>query len=333
VIRPNTFYLGSLLLVNNVLFKKKDPKIEKRTVYRSECFQYIVNNIQQFNLFNAVRLLQNQLSTVKELKINIVPHESIAFPVSDIKNIHLQLLPKNPQIILETTYFGLYGVHAPLPFYLLQETLREDKSGEIFRALLNIFNHRFYQLLFNAWKRGKSALYLENVNNNGHYTRYLRALSGNLLTDFQTLAYTGLFNSQVHHAAGLKTILQHFIRMPVVVEQFIPMWVPLEAPENYVLGHNTVLGNSVLETAQKIVITFGPILESKAMIWISNNNENLLQRHQLYNLIRRYAGFNLQFDIYLKIKTKRHHKTFKLGWSAWLGKSGHFFCIRLQDYN
>lgn len=48
---------------------------------------------------------------------------------------------------------GLFGRHGVLPDYFTDELLAEDPEKPVLRSFFDIFNHRFYQLLFEIWQR------------------------------------------------------------------------------------------------------------------------------------------------------------------------------------
>jgi len=277
-----------------------------------------LNDASQYNLFQVMFLLEQ--NGFKD-RFRIIPAVELAFPASDMKRAYLDA---KGNIIIETTYLGLYGVNAPLPFYFLEVASRADEKGEVFRSFLNIFNNRIYQLLFETWKRGKSVLYLSNEES--RYKYYLEALAQQLLPkhNLRAYAYVGLFGSRVHNAEGLKGILQNYLKFPVAIEQFVPVWVSIKESSNiipYCLGDNTILGDKILDHCQKIRIYIGPVKFDK-ISWIFGDKK---ESYNLVNLIQKYVGLLIQFDIVLKIHFDDREirglgkHSLQLNFSTWLG--------------
>lgn len=298
----------------------------------SSLVEKLIQDAPQYHLFQAMRLLEaDSLHPKTPYKLSSAP--ALSFPASDLKNVYWD---DRGILILESSYFGLYGVDGPLPAYLLQAAAADDEKGEVFRAFLDIFNHRFYTLLFQAWKRGRSSLFLENKNS--RYKQHLESIAQSVSGCMSNMyPYAGLLGARVHSAEALRSLLQDYLKMPVSISQFIPVWMPVASiPSlgvNSILGDNMLLGTRVLDLSQKISIRIGPLKSPKAFQLLPNTN----RYRSLCALIKQYLGHWIQFEIVLQVIFKNSHMgalgdaSIQLGYSTWLGEKGTpFNCIRLS---
>jgi type VI secretion system protein ImpH len=91
--------------------------------------------------------------------VRINPSLSTAFPNRDISSIKIN--EKN-QFLIETTFFGLYGVTSPLPNFYSEDISRLSSLGyNNARRFLDIFNHAAFPLLLKAITRFRSSTGLQ----------------------------------------------------------------------------------------------------------------------------------------------------------------------------
>ena len=284
--------------------------------------QKLINHAPQYHLFQAMRLLETDFDEKMRYRLTSAP--TLGFPSADLKSVRVDA---NGTLILESTYFGLYGVDGPLPAYLLQAAAQDDEKGELFRAFLDIFNNRFYQLLFEAWKRGRSALFLKNKSSRyrQHLSSIAQQVSGSVSSQ-KPYPYVGLLGARVHSAEALRGLLQDHLKITVQVLQFVPVWMPISAVSplgvNSVLGDNMLIGNRVLDFSQKICIQIGPLKYKKARKLFPDTKEY----QSFCHLINEYIGGFVQFRLCLKVFFYNSYMQslgetgMQLGYSTWLGE-------------
>jgi len=292
----------------------------------------IIKHGSQYNFFQAIRLLENDwlpndLSTNTVNKnLQLISVSEISFPAADIKECTID---DDNKLKLKLTFMGLCGVDSPLSHYFLEYAQRDDEHAKCVSDFLNIFNNRLYTFLYLIWKKYRPFAHIEK----SPYLEYLKFLSGNSLTaqDGNEFAFAGLLGSPVHNAVALTGLISEYLNdVPVSVQQFVPCLINLKSIlqigiSEICLGDNAILGSQIVTMTQKIIIQIGPLDNQRAIQLFPGRTEN----HHLKNLVSRYLGPTLQFDIILIINIihtqclKLGADDIKLGWMSWLGKCAH----------
>lgn len=292
----------------------------------------IIKHGSQYNFFQAIRLLEdgwlpNDLSTNTVNKnLQLISVSEISFPAADIKECTID---EQNRLKLKLTFMGLCGVDSPLPHYFLEYAQRDNEYAECISDFLNIFNNRLYTFLYLVWKKYRPFAHIEK----SPYLEYLKFLSGNSLTaqDGNEFAFAGLLGSPVHNTVALASLISEYLNdVPVSVQQFVPCLINLKSVlqigiNKICLGGNAMLGSQIVTRTRKIVIQIGPLNNQHVTQLFPGQIEN----YRLKNLISRYLGPTLQFDIVLIVDIA-HTRCLKLGaddinlgWISWLGKCAH----------
>lgn len=172
--------------------------------------------------------------------VNMQPAASLSFTTKQIKK--LQQLGDDYQLIL--TFMGLYGVQSPLPDYFLQQAL--FARGACLRAFLNLFNQRFYELLYQAWKKSHP------IHAQHPYLHYLQALLGAKELKPHQLILSNLSRRPRWSLSTMLSFMPWKIRM-----QQVPQWQPISLPtklgqQQHALGDNVLLGRHLLTNVLQI---------------------------------------------------------------------------------
>jgi type VI secretion system protein ImpH len=274
--------------------------------------------------------LMRLLDSWKELNnFQLMPHSGLGFPAADVQNFD------SLQKRITFNFMGLCGVDAPLPLYMLLEASRLTESANVLRDFLNIFDHRLYQLFYQAWKRNQPAVFFEQ--NNEKFLHYLIALSGNTLglIDKKEFAATGLLGRRGHSANALAAILREFLidyhasgenTVSVTIDQFILRWIDLpnnsQLGKELYLGETGLLGNRVLDASSQILITISTLSLSRAITLLPHQAEGKRLRH----FINRYLSPHHCYKICLIVKLDGATALILgqaqclLGWKSWLGE-------------
>lgn len=288
----------------------------------------IIKHGSQYNFFQAIRLLENNWLTQDlsasgvNKNLQLASASEISFPATDIKECTINEYNK---LKLKLTFMGLCGVDSPLSHYFLEYAQRDDECAQCISDFLNIFSNRPYTFLYLVWKKYRPYAHREK----SPYSEYLKFLSGNTLTteDTNEFAFVGLFGSPIHNAIALTGIISEYLNnIPVNVQQFVPCLIDLKAVlqigvDKICLGDNAVLGSQIAATTRKIIIQIGPLDNQHAAQLFPGQVGN----YRLKNLISRYLGPTLQFDIMLIVNIggrclKLGTDVTTLGRISWLGK-------------
>ena len=113
-----------------------------------------------YSFFQALRLLRRRFSSgdassgTPEDYIRVRPDLNLSFPAADIAKIEADESAEQKQFRITATFFGLYGASSPLPTFYTEDLILEAGQDEsVSRDFLDIFHHRLYGLLFQAWMK------------------------------------------------------------------------------------------------------------------------------------------------------------------------------------
>lgn len=313
-----------------------------------ELVQQLVADAPQYDYFQLVRMLESVWGAYDahknplDEKVSFRPAKEINFPAADVRRA---LQTKNGKLSVELNFMGLYGVDAAVPQYIITTALHEDEAGEATKAFLDIFNHRFYVLLYQAWKKYHPSISLEDSTSK--YYRYINALSGSdsAIPAMESLGFAGLNGQHNRSAAALIGLLQDMVGAPVHIEQYIPRWKTVavnvsvggSGDQAMALGDNMVLGSQVLDVEGKVHITLGPLSIEQAFA-VLPGTENAAA---LGGALNQYLGDAMEFDATLLVEGATGpapalgSEGLRLGWRMWLGEAtGNPYSIQISgaDY-
>ncbi len=294
----------------------------------------IVADAPQYDYYQLVRMLESIWGAYHshknplDAKVGFRPAKEITFPAADVRRARQT---ENGKLSVELNFMGLYGVDAAVPQYIITTALYEDEAGEVTKAFLDIFNHRFYVLLYQAWKKYHPAISLEN--HSSPYYRYINALSGSdsPVQSFESLGFAGLSGQQNRSATALKGLLRDLVGAPVEIEQYIPCWKTVNTnvtmggagEQAMVLGDNMMLGNQILDVEGKVQINLGPLSIENAFTLLPGTENS----KKLGEVLGQYLGDSIEFDTTLKIEGATGQapalgsEGLRLGWRMWLGEA------------
>jgi len=241
---------------------------------------------------------------------------------------------------LRLSFFGAYGPHGPLPTHLTQyiDEQRRHRGDATWVGFLDIFHHRFTSLLYRAWANSQPAVSRDRPETD-RFARYVGALIGQS-TSARPRAPTELdelglyaathFVGRTRHAEGLRKVLQACFGVQVAIEEFVGQW--LDIPPEYcwsvpssalghgaalgVLGESTRVGTQVWDRQSKFRVHIGPVTLDEYQRFLPGG-EHL---SRLLALVRRYAGFEVGWDIRLVLR-ESDRRAVILGSSGALGRT------------
>lgn len=200
--------------------------------------EFIRGNEHQIEFFQLMRIIATHLRTIKpsdplddfekndwdanfQKYVRIRPALSTAFPDREISSVEIN---HRNQFLIETTFFGLYGVTSPLPNFYTEEVNHLSSAGyNNVRLFLDIFNHAAFPLLLKAVTRFKSATGLQehlNLRQRSRKASWIGLASPALMKRYdewpRLLEVATILSSPYLTASGLGTMLQGIVQSGMV---------------------------------------------------------------------------------------------------------------------
>ena len=232
----------------------------------SDLIQSLFDHPQQFEFFQAVRLLQVAVaqdtshpypSTVgsdpgphtESIRFKALP--SLSFPAGDIASLNPSGSTSKKEVAahhcpaqMMVSFMGLTGPGGVLPQHyttLLIERAHTKHKDASLREFLDLFNHRAISLFYRAWEKYRLPLVYEQQLQKGDreddlFTRCLFSLVG-LQTeglrhrfpfdDQAIVSFGGHFAGRCRNVTGLKQLLSEYFDIEIEVDQFVGQWLML----------------------------------------------------------------------------------------------------------
>ncbi len=325
--------------------RRADPSLE----------QILYQEGYRFEFFQAVRVLERLRRAQFPVGRDAVPASevvrfhslvSLTFPPSAIHDVsRADDSAGSAQMIV--AFMGLMGLNGVLPRHYTELLLERVRYKDFaLRDFFDIFNHRIISLFYRAWEKYRFPIAYERARLQSPASYDPLSLSlfhliglgteglrGRLrFGDEALLYYSGLVSQQPRSASALGAVLQDYFEVPVVVEQFIGAWLPLEqenrtrlksAEANNVLGATAILGSKCWDQQAGFKLTIGPLSFKQFRELLPPER----RFRSLVELTRFFVGLTLDFDVQLVLKaaevpgcrlTKPGPEALRLGWSSWL---------------
>ncbi|WP_448565342.1 type VI secretion system baseplate subunit TssG [Thalassotalea ganghwensis] len=257
----------------------------------------------QFSLFRAMHLLEKEWASSNELeqglsqRVLITPYKELSFPSAEVKACQLTLKHRG-KFNLKTTFSGLYGADAAMPHYLLEQAASDDEAGARTRAFLDMFNHHYYCLLYQAWK--KSQLTIDGIGSR----QYDQVINAILANNNERHVNAGVAGLKTTSASGMASLLnEEFGLAQIVVNDSAAHWQPLEkksvigSDEGCILGQSMMLGDQVLVSGGKVVIHFGEMAANDAQQFFPGQSKG----NNLYSVVNRQLPSDLPWSCHFVV--------------------------------
>lgn len=300
----------------------------------------------EFEFYQAIRLLHRLYPDRAPLGTSVDPISEIAWiksaiqlapSASDIFTLEHEDTSKPP--VITVNFFGIAGHGGPLPDayteMVLERIFRQDFA---FRDFLDVFNHRLVSLSFRIAAKFQFFINFQpldtqpisqifyaiagfNASRQEYYQQYP-------VPPRAYLNYASFFWRQARSLVGLRVILRDYFQLPIDIEEFIGMWLPIdedqrtmiggENPQNDMLGVSASLGYRTWVQSKKIYISIQDLdLETfQALLPGGTLNRKLRQ------LISSYLPNHIRFGFKLKLAPPQTPQvsldgSARLGWTSW----------------
>lgn len=338
----------------------------------------LLSNPSSFDFFQAVRLLElihiedkikgsNSLFSLEPFIRFSVYHKN-TFSLSNIENLTQEIFKSNQGVYhLQVAFMGLTGIHGALPPHYTEKLLIEAHQGNfILRDFLDIFNHRFVLLFYEAWKKnrffvGYETALLENQKKTDTFTNILKSiagvealpLNGNFLLRQEMFSfYASLWGREIRSAVAFERLLNEYFGLPFRILSFQGQWLFLPEKERskiasfhsgkgqyHHLGQDIVVGHQRWCVQSKFRLYIGP-LNYEFFEKLLPGSEFLQMITEIVNI---YTQKELSFDIELELLAAEVprcelscKKPMCLGWNTWINnqpfnQNAHAFLLNNND--
>jgi type VI secretion system protein ImpH len=292
-----------------------------------------------------VRLLKLYLSKEQNKKltneeffrlIRIRPNLSLDFPGTDVVKIE-EINEGQIRFRITATFLGLYGSSSPLPTFYTEDLIEEDREGRhATREFLDIINHQFYNIYFQAWEKYNISHRFSEDESNRNYLMLFSLLGiahpearRFLEHDRRFLPYIGIACQRPRSAEGLRVLLSDMLQEPTV---FVRQCVEYQAViaieqrsflgmKNSHLGDNAHLGSLVRDRMGKFQLNIGPLNGARFQEFLPDQEVHDL----LLECVRFYCDESLLWDFNVKIKREDietcqigNQSWGSIGWNTWI---------------
>jgi type VI secretion system protein ImpH len=301
-----------------------------------------------FHFFQAVRLLERLFPERKPVGRFVNPveeiahfgtHASLAFPASEIQA--LQWEEHKPHQVT-VNFLGLTGPIGALPQWYTGLVAERLRAGDrTLRDFLDIFNHRFLCLFYQAWEKYRFPIAYERGEMD-RFSRLLLDLIGmgtnglqerQAVPDDAFLFLSGILAQRPRSAKALQLILEEYFEVPVEVQQLLGGWFKLDPAtqccpgrretSSEQLGFGAVVGDEVWDQGARARIKLGPLSLSQYLDFLPNG----LAFRELQGLTRFFSNDEIDFEVQLILKRadvpacelgSEGEQSPKLGWVSWV---------------
>jgi type VI secretion system protein ImpG len=268
----------------------------------------LISHGQEFSFGQVMRIARRHLGAggARELpevpwqeRVRVRPELSLAFPAADLARVD-RFGDQLDELLVTTTFLGLYGSSSPLPTHYTEDLLHEasdDSSAS--RDFLDLIHQRLYHLYFQCWSKYRLFSRVAEEKNPRDLERLFCLIGlGEMEQRDQVpeaaslLRYAGLFSQHPRSAAGLETMLRDALGTRVLsVEQWVLRQVPIPADQqmrlgiaNRRLGLDTVVGIKSPDRMGKFRIHIGPLtrLEFNSFLPGTPKYQELMRLTRLY---------------------------------------------------
>lgn len=299
----------------------------------------ILRRAPRFNFFQFCQLLEAARPDHPPLGVPDTPtHDpvrflsqpSLGFPGTELSRVEVD--PDRPDLppSVRTTFLGLYGVDARMPWYVLDGIATRCDGHESLMAFLDLFSHRTATLFYRVWRKYRYPVGFE-PGARDRISQSLLCLVGLGIGDIHGrhglpaanfLALLGLGGQRTRTAEGLAAVVRHIVPgAHVTVEERHPVIRRLDTPAQ--LGRepvplrsgSLVLGRTLRERNSTVRIVIEPRPSSDAGELLPGGQDHA----DLLKMLRVYLGYRFDAELVLRIDPSRLPPTTLGGWPARIG--------------
>jgi len=308
----------------------------------------IKKKIPTLTLPSAIHLIGRYLvefyptKSSKELytHVRFSANPSLAFPKSEVSNIHFFEENKQVKVAVELNFLSLFGSATPLPIHYAELTKEDYGEEQVLLDFLNLFNHHLQKFIYIIWKDARYYVSYQKDLKDKQSKQMLSILGlypqsqeKEHELDFNKLMpFLGMLSLKQKSSGTLISIMRHYIGHDsisidecVLSRAIIPQWQkkPL-GDRDAILGESLICGDFITVSNLKFRINLYDVP------WEYLVEYSLLgsKIKELTDLISFALNEPLGFEIALHINEEniKHFKLdidsdIMLGVNSWIGNA------------
>jgi len=262
----------------------------------------------------------------------------LRFAPSTLSGFSFETRDDRPFLRIDHHLPGLMGPQGALPLvftdYIL--TRRRHHFDPTTEAFLNIFQHRFFSLLFRSWALNRKEVDLDTPSE-GRICGYFGALIGmkepsqresDSIPWQAKWFFSGYFAGAPRNRDSLEALLKDFFEVNVVIRDFYGHWLKMpreccsrlgEHPDTGTVGMSLVLGSRFFDRQLKFRICLGPMNYEAFQSFLPGSRNYQI----LMDWVRLFTRRELDWDLQLILKKEEippciPGKGLQLGYNCWL---------------
>jgi type VI secretion system protein ImpH len=239
-------------------------------------------------------------------------HGRLGFPGREIQAVERGSDSPDWPPVVRTTFLGLYGVDARMPSYFVDEIAQRRDGAEPLAAFLDLFHHRIVTQFYRVARKYRYPVGFRRGGQDA-VSRYLLGLLGlglgqqgsgqsrveETVSPRKLLSMLGLASQRTRTAQGLAGVLRHAVLdAHIMVEEFYPVWVRLDATERMPLGENCVLGRGFYDRANTVRVVITPRTRESVL----GLRPGRAMHREVMALLRFYLGYEAHAHLEMQVR-------------------------------
>lgn len=303
-----------------------------------------LSDVRSFSFFQLNSLLRRYASLYNSMHddqfvVRYRAKPSLGFPASDVDGCEQHGTDFQQFLDVTVTFMGLYGPASPLPAFYTERIIQSSETNNPSRDLMDMFNHRFIDLLQNCWEKYR---YFSQYRSGGEdqYSRWLLSMLGvqpellqqaGCLRWQRILPFAGILLGNVCSGDLLcKIIRAYFGLTDVLVQPWVKRQIQVADDQtnrigqrNVELGQDCVLGDSLEDCSGKFALHIGQLTPAQYRGFLPDG----AVFSELVQLVRFALKDPLDFDLHLRVADgaseamQLDDSNGRLGWNCFLGEA------------
>ncbi|MGF1908691.1 type VI secretion system baseplate subunit TssG [Vibrio kasasachensis] len=317
-----------------------------------ESLMDLPSDVRTYNFYQLVELLQKlnafnpeSEDWERECRLVFSANPSLGFAPSDV--IDLNKLD-DERLVLHTNFFGLTGAQSPLPGFILQQLVEEDRGG-FKRPFLDFFNNRLINLVYRVWRKYRYYVRFQEGAQD-QLSNQLFALVGLGDADLRgetpinwckMLAYSGMLAGRSRSPQVVSGIIAHcFDLQDVSISQWVRRKVEINPSQQFCLGkqngelgQNTILGDSVMDCNGKFNICIKGLTRERFADFLPSGKEYQPFCKLVEFIMREQMAYDLELTMHeseVPMMNLSRDNGVTLGWTSFLGQDLSDKNVRIQ---